>query len=88
MKRINIECAILAGGILAAGSAVVSPEVFNEGIALETGLLLLVIALIMGITDGPFALSRPFWRWLFIGAEIVFTLAVGLILFGYRSGIR
>jgi hypothetical protein len=85
MRRIGIEMAILGAGIAGAGSAVLSPRVFNAGIALPIGSLLLVVSFIVGLTHMPFAREKPWWRKLTVGAELLCSVVALLILFGMIS---
>ena len=82
MKRIGIEIPVLGAGVVAAGSAVVSDEVFNAGIALLAGTILLAVAFLMGLTHTPFARETPRWRKVTTAAELICAVAAALFLFG------
>ena len=76
---------VFAAGIVSTGSAVVSPRVFNAGIALPVGSLLLVVSAVIGLTHMPFVREKPLSRKVSVGLEVVCSVIALLILFGMIS---
>ncbi len=73
---------IFGAGLVCTGSAVISDRVFNAGIALPTGTLLMVGAFMMGLTQTPLLSPKPRWRKAVVGAEFICTVVAALFLIG------
>jgi hypothetical protein len=82
MRRIQIEMAFLATGIIGASSTIFSDRVFNAGIALPLSFLLLIVAFIIGLTHMPLTERKPLWRKIAIGSELIAAGTAALYLFG------
>jgi hypothetical protein len=82
MRRIILEAALFTAGIVAVLAALLSDVVFNAGLALPVGILVLAVAFVLGVTDRPFAPGKPWWRKSIVAAELVCTVAAALYCFG------
>ncbi len=74
--------AALGAGLVGVMSAIFSDRVFNAGIALPLAVVLLAVAFMIGLTQMPFAVRRPVWRTIIIGAEFVAAGTAALCFLG------
>ena len=82
MKRMKTEMVVFAVGIVLTGVGILSDKMFNQGIMLPVGTVLLAIAFMLGLTEKPFVKNKTVIRKTLLAIELVSAMIGALVVTG------